>query len=164
MNWKRVLTMVGLCGGLLLASAPSQPPGVMAAPAAPLIFASPVHAGCYLERVDRCKIHVEPFTINLAPGKRLVRFGLVAIQSGTGQQTTIYDFRTDQSNPAPLSGATYTPSPVARDFAATCGRSYEVNLQGRDSGDAGDFSLGLTAQFTCPAGEYVQMLPAVRRP
>jgi hypothetical protein len=36
--------------------------------AAPDIFASPVHAGCYLAKADRCKIHVEPFTINIASG------------------------------------------------------------------------------------------------
>jgi hypothetical protein len=164
MSWKRVITLVGLCGGLILASASAQPQAATAAPAAPLIFASPVHAGCYLARSDRCKIHVEPFTINLASGRRLVRFRLVTIQGGTGAQTIIYDFRPDQSNPVPLSGSTFTPSPVARDFAATCGRSYEVSLQGSDTGDASDFNLGLTAQFTCPTGEFRQMLPAVERP
>ncbi|MGA7990136.1 MAG: hypothetical protein WCC53_01765 [Thermoanaerobaculia bacterium] len=115
----------------------------------PLVFASPVHGGCYIAAPGQCKIHVEPFTINIAPGTKLVLFKLVAI-SGTGVQTTIYDWRPDQSNPPPPTGTTYTPSLVTQDFAATCGSSYEVNLQGRDSGDTSLFSLGLTGQFTCP--------------
>src|SRR5512140_538822 len=119
-------------------------------PTAPEIFASPVHAGCYLARADRCKIHVEPFTINLASGQKLALFRLIAIRGSTGAQTTIYDFRPDQSNPVPTIGTTYTPSLVAKDFAATCGESYEINLQGKDTGDAGVLSLGLTDQFTCP--------------
>jgi hypothetical protein len=118
--------------------------------AAPDIFASPVHGGCYIAGPSDCRIHIEPFTINLAVGKKLTQFQLVAIQMGTGVQKVIYDFRPDQSNPAPPSGNTYTPSLVAQDFAATCGQSYEISLQGKDTGDAGVFNLGLTGQFTCP--------------
>jgi len=117
---------------------------------APLIFASPVHGGCYIAAPGQCKIHVDPFTINIASGTKLVLFKLVAIQGGTGAQTTIYDWRPDQSNPAPPSGTTYTPSLVTQDFAATCGSSYVVSLQGRDTGDLNTFNLGLTGQFTCP--------------
>jgi hypothetical protein len=94
---------------------------------------------------------LEPFTINIASGKKLVQFQLVTIQGGTGIQTTIYDWRPDQSNPVPVSGTTYTPSLVSQDFAATCGKSYGVSLQGMDSGDGGMYSLGLTGQFTCPS-------------
>ncbi len=122
-----------------------------AAAAVPDIFASPVHGGCYIAAQNDCRIHIEPFTINLASGKKLVLFQLIAIQMPGGIQTRIYDFRPDQSNPAPQLGDTYTPSLVAQDYAATCGASYEVSLQGRDSGDSGTFNLGLTGQFTCPS-------------
>jgi hypothetical protein len=116
----------------------------------PLIFASPIHGGCYIAAPGQCKIHVEPFTINIAAGKKLVQFSLLTIQSGTGILTTIYDWRPDQSNPPPSSGTTYTPSLVTQDFAATCGNSYGVVLEGKDSGDTSIFSLGSTTAFTCP--------------
>lgn len=115
------------------------------------VFASPVNAGCYIAGPNDCRIHVDPFTINLAATKRLVFFQLVTIQSGTGTQRVIYDFRPDQSNPPPLSGSTFTPSLVTQDFAATCGQSYELSLQGQDTGDASALSLGLTGKFTCPS-------------
>jgi hypothetical protein len=124
---------------------------VKAAPNAPAIFASPVQAGCYIAAPNDCRIHADPFTINIASGQKLVFFQLVAIQIGTGQQTAIYDFHTDQSNPAPAVGTTYTPSLVAQDYAATCGKSYQLSLQGRDSGDASAFNLGLTSTFACPS-------------
>jgi hypothetical protein len=121
------------------------------AAAAPEIFASPVQAGCYIAAPNDCRIHVDPFTINIASGKKLALFRLVAIQMPGGTQTTIYDFRPDQSNPAPPSGNTYTPSLVAQDYAATCGATYEISLQGRDTGDTNVYNLGLTGQFTCPS-------------
>jgi hypothetical protein len=160
MTSKRVFILVMVLAVSLIASGAAQPPPVRAEPQ---IFASPVHAGCYLEKIDRCKIHVEPFTINLAAGKKLVLFKLVAINVGTSIQTVIYDFRPDQSNPAPPSGNTYTPSLVAKDFAAACSQSYMVSLQGQDTGDTGVFNLGLTAQFTCPRGTYRLNLPVIRR-
>ena len=121
------------------------------AAAAPEIFASPVQGGCYIAAPSDCRIHLEPFTINLATGTKLVFFQLIAIRQGTGVQTVIYDFRPDQSNPVPPSGNTYTPSLVAQDYAATCGASYEISLQGRDTGDANTYNLGLTGFFTCPS-------------
>ena len=146
--------MLSLAAGvlLLILALPALLAQSPAAQAAPDIFASPVHAGCYLAKPDRCKIHVEPFTINVALNKKLVQFKLVAIRLPGNLQTTIYDWRPDQSNPAPASGTTYTPSLVAQDYAATCGKGYEISLQGRDTGDTGLFNLGLTAQFTCPTG------------
>ena len=148
MTWKHVLILAVLTVGVIVSllftlKRPS------AAQAEPAIYASPVHAGCYLAKNDRCKIHVEPFAINLASGRKLVRFQLVTIQAATGAQTVIYDFRPDQSNPAPPSGNTFTPSLVAQDFAATCGKSYMISLQGQDTGNANLFNLGLTGQFTC---------------
>jgi hypothetical protein len=115
------------------------------------IFASPIQGGCYIAGPSECRLHVEPFTINLASGKKLVFFELVTIQIGTGTQRVIYDFRTDASNPVPFSGSTYTPSLVTQDFAATCGSKYEISLQGQDSGDSGPLNLGLTGQIQCPS-------------
>jgi hypothetical protein len=149
-----------LCGVLVLAAGLSQPNSAVAAPA---IFASPIQAGCYLAKPYLCKIHVDPFTINIASGKKLVQFELVAIRTATGAQTTIYDFRTDQSNPVPFIGSTYAPSLVAKDFGATCGQTYELSLQGKDSGDTGVFNLGLTNQFTCPKGTYLRFMPQVMK-
>jgi hypothetical protein len=114
------------------------------------VFASPVQAGCYIAAPNDCRIHVEPFTIDISSGQKLVKFKLIAIQGGTGTQTMIYDFRPDQSNPVPFIGSTFTPSLVAQDYAATCGKSYEIDLQGQDTGDASMFNLGITGQFTCP--------------
>ncbi len=131
--------------------------------AAPDIFASPVHGGCYIAGPSDCRIHVEPFTINIAAATKLVQFQLVAIQGGTGVQKVIYDFRPDQSNPVPPSGNTFTPSLVAQDFGATCGQSYEISLQGKDTGDASLFNLGLTAQFSCPKGDFRDFLPLINR-
>jgi hypothetical protein len=128
----------------------TSPQTLISTPAAPEIFASPIHGGCYIAGPAECRLHVEPFTINIASGKKLALFRLVTIQGGTGTQTVIYDWRPDQSNPAPPSGTTYTPSLVAQDFAATCGTAYEISLQGKDTGDVNVFNLGLTGVFTCP--------------
>jgi hypothetical protein len=153
--------LLGMAAALLvLGLASSQ---TLPVTAATNIFASPVQASCYLARHDVCKIHVEPFTIDIASGQKLVKFQLITIQGGTGTQHVIYDFRPDVSNPVPFIGNTFTPSLVAKDFAATCGRSYEVSLQGQDSGDASMFNLGLTAQFTCPTGTYLRYIPSMHK-
>ena len=160
MTWKRILILAVVLAVSVIASGFTRPPSVRAEPQ---IFASPVHAGCYLEKIDRCKIHVEPFTINITSGEKLALFKLVTINTGTGAQTLIYDFRPDQSNPVPSSGDTYTPSLVAKDFAATCSQTYMVSLQGQDTGDTAIFNLGLTEQFTCPKGTYRVNLPVIRK-
>ncbi len=160
MTRKSILILIGV---LLLAGmlGVSDAPPVSRARAEPEIYASPVHAGCYLERIDRCKIHVEPFTIAVTSGERLVQFKLVATRGRN--ITTIYDFRPDQSNPLPLSGSTITPSLVAQDFAAHCGETYAISLQGQDTGDTALYNLGMTAEFTCPQGTYSNYLPVIRK-
>jgi hypothetical protein len=140
--------LVSLLAGVFVFNR-SQP--VKAAPNTPAIFASPIQAGCYIAAPNDCRIHADPFTIDIASGKKLVFFQLIAIQVGTGQQTMIYDFHTDQSNPAPGLGSTYSPSLVTQDFAATCGKSYELSLQGKDTGDSSALNLGVTNTFTCPS-------------
>ena len=127
----------------------SQP--VKAATNAPAIFASPIQAGCYIAAPNDCRIHVDPYVIDIASGQKLVDFKLVTDQMPGGLLRSIYDFRTDQSNPPPFVGSTYSPSLVAQDFAASCGKSYQLILEGRDSGDTADYSLGSTSAFTCPS-------------
>jgi len=135
-----------------------------AALAGPSVYASPLHGGCYQVRPDRCKIHLEPFSIALAPGTSLVRFQVTAINAASGKQTIIYDFRPDLSNPpSAFFGSTYTPTSVAKDFAAICSNTYTVSLQGQDSGDGAMFNLGQTGQFTCPVGVYRIFAPRIGR-
>ena len=154
---KRSLCLTILAVFSLASAAPrlaAQEPAARLSPLAgrtPLIFASPIHGGCYIAAPGQCKIHVEPFTIDIAAGKRLAQFSLVTVNMGTGAQRVIYDWRPDQSNPVPYTGTTYTPSLVTQDFAATCGASYQVSLQGKDTGDSSVFNLGLTGTFTCPS-------------
>jgi len=144
--WKSALIlMIFTISGLLIAQfMPQSLPGALA------VFASPIQASCYQPLPDRCRIHVEPYTINIASGSKLVQFQLVATRIGAGTNTIIYDFRPDQSNPIPYSGTTYTPSQVAKDFAAACGQTYTVSLQGRDTSDSSLYNLGTTGQFSCP--------------
>jgi hypothetical protein len=160
MSWKcaRSLILIFLMCVLTLGLQPKP-----AVRGAVNIYASPVQAGCYLVRHDQCKIHVDPFTINLASGEKLVFFQLDAIRIANGTQRMIYDFRPDQSNPAPFIGNTYTPSQVAKDFAASCGESYMLSLQGQDTGDTVPYNLGITGQFTCPAGTYFTNMPLIRK-
>jgi hypothetical protein len=119
--------------------------------AVPDAYASPIHGGCYIAAASDCRLHVEAFTISIASTKKLVLFQLVTIQGGSGAVTTIYDWRPDLSLPIPVSGDTYTPSLVSQDFAASCGKSYQISLQAMDSGDYTLYNLGTTGQFTCPS-------------
>jgi hypothetical protein len=114
------------------------------ASAAPDGFSSPINGGCYITAPDVCKIHMGPFTININDGQgaRLEKFTLYANGS------PIYDFRTDVSNPP---GVDYSPSMVALDFAAECGKKYVVNLIAKDTTDANPLNYGQTAEFTCLA-------------
>jgi len=145
---------LGLLAVALAAALPmtAEDPNATQITPKPLIYASPIHAGCYVAAPGQCRIHADPFTISVTSGKKLLYFSLVAIRMPGAIQTTIYNFKTDQSNPAPSSGSTYTPTLVTQDFAAACGASYEVSLQGQDTGDSSAFNLGCTGIFTCPAG------------
>ncbi len=165
---KRLASLKFLIGALCLAVivTPAMlflvPVRKHSAQAAPEIYASAVHAGCYLARHDLCKIHVEPFTITVADGQKLVMFRLMASPSG-GSTVPIYDFRPDLSIPLPYSGTTVTPSLVNKDFAATCGKTYSVSLQGQDTGDRDVYNLGTSGQFTCPTGSYPVYLPEIQK-
>jgi hypothetical protein len=128
-----------------LAAAAGAARGAEPAPAArtPLIFASPIHAGCKTFNARTCQIVVEPLAINIAAGQRLTAYRILV------DGTVVYDWKGDQSNPP--AGPTYVPSRVAWGFGVRCGATHAVSLQGRDTGDSGFFILGLTSAITCPA-------------
>lgn len=123
------------------ASAAQEAPAV---PQAPAGFASPINGGCYIADDNTCKIHIDPFTINIndGAGAKLEFFTLYA------NGKPIYDFRTDVSNPP---GVDYSPSPVMLDFAAECGVTYYLNMIAKDSTDQNPLNYGQTTEFTCPA-------------
>ncbi len=122
--------------------ASSGPAAPKAPPAAPDVFSSPINGGCYIAAPGDCRIHIDPFTINVASGKTLTRYTIFA------NGTPIYDFRTDVSNP-PLNN--YSPSLVMQDFAATCGQTYTVNMIAQDSGDPNPLNAGQIENIVCPA-------------
>lgn len=108
------------------------------------VFASPVNGGCYITAPGQCRIHIDPVTISIGSGKRLE---LIVVQLNG---KTIYDYRTDVSNPPPNVGSTYTFSPVGLDFGALCGKRYSVNVLAKDTGDTNPLNVGATDEFTCP--------------
>lgn len=124
------------------------------APAAPQVFASPINAACFQVTPSVCKLHVDPFTIQIESSKSLAAFQLRANGS------LLYDFRTDVSNPP---SGNYTPSLVKLDFAAACGTTYTVNLLARDSGDPGFLNAGQAENIACPPATYIISLPVVVR-
>ncbi len=147
----RILLLAGI--GVILAALLGAGPLIdrrNQAAAAPDVFASPVQAGCYIAGPSDCRIHVEPFTITVNTGSHLVFFSLVTNQQGTGIQRVVHNFKPDLSNPVPLSGTTFTPSPVTQDYAATCGKTYNLSLQAQDTVDPNAFNLGTSGWFTCP--------------
>lgn len=136
------VVLLALAAGALTRQAISRAaPG---APQAPAGFASPINGGCYITAPNVCKIHVDPFTINIndGAGAKLEFFTLYA------NGKPIYDFRTDISNPP---GVDYSPSLVMQDFAAKCGETYYLNMIAKDSSDSSPLNYGQTTQFTCPA-------------
>jgi hypothetical protein len=145
MSGSRSARIAALATILATAAGPARSEEPVAAARTPLIFASPINAGCKTFNARTCQIVVEPFTINLASGRKLVSFQVLVDGS------VVYDWRPDQSNPPPDFGSTYTPSRVAWGFGVTCGRAHSVALQGRDSGDANSFALGSTPAITCPS-------------
>lgn len=119
--------------------------GVLAGPRpAAAGFASPINGGCYIAGPNDCRIHIDPFTINIndGAGARLMLFELYA------NGHLVYSFRTDVSNPP---GFDYYAMMPAQDFAARCGETYFVNLLARDTTDANPLNYGQTEEFTCPS-------------
>jgi hypothetical protein len=138
--------------GLYSSGAVPQP---KAAEANSAVFSSPINAACFQVSATVCRLHVDPFTIQIVPGNSLVAFQL------RGNNSLLYDFRTDVSNP-PL--GSYSPSLVKLDFAAACGATYTVNLLARDSGDVNFLNAGQVEGLACPEGTYTINLPLIIRP
>ncbi len=121
----------------------AQPPARPVRQDAPDVYLSPINGGCYIAAPNDCRLHVDPFTINMATSSTLKRFQLQA------NSRSIYDFRTDTANPP--ASPSYQPSLVQNDFAATCGKAYNLILLGADSKDSLQWqTLGQTGVFTCP--------------
>jgi len=144
---KKMLVPLLLAFSLLVAGATARLATVRetgAAPERPTGFASPINGGCYVAAEGVCKIHIDPFTINIneGAGASLEFFTLYA------NGNPIYSFRTDISNPP---RADYSPSLVMEDFAAECGQTYVVNLVAKDTSDANPLNYGQTGAFTCPS-------------
>lgn len=118
------------------------------------VYASPIQAGCYLATRSTCKIRVDPFTIYKSTGVGLVGFQLRA------NGNLIYDFKTDVSNPP---AGNYTPSKVKLDFAATCGKTYTINLVARDTDNRDYLNLGQAENVVCPQGVHEAFLPLIIR-
>jgi len=112
---------------------------------APEVFQSGISAGCYIAAPNVCKIHVDPFTINVDDGanEKLVEFQIRANES------ILYHFKTDSvTDYRPIGD--YTPTLVTQDFAASCGETYEVELLAKDEGDAVLYIAATAGKFTCP--------------
>ena len=127
--------------------------GVLLVPRpAPAGFASPIHGGCYIAGPNDCRIHIDPFVINIndGGGARLVSATLYA------NGAVIYDFRPDVSNPPSFD---YYMSTPALDFGARCGETFYVNLIAQDTTDANPLNYGQTAEFTCPAAVPTGAVP-----
>ena len=126
--------------------------GALAPRPAAAVFASPVNGGCYMTSPGQCRIHIDPVTINVASGQKLQ-----SVQVRVNGNT-IYDYRTDLSNPPPLGGGTtFTFSPVGLDFAALCGKAYEIHVVAKDTGDANGLAVGGTSAVTCPERKAIRV-------
>jgi hypothetical protein len=135
-----MLTSLIAAGALVLAAVLFLQPKNRASA---FVFSSPINGGCYIAAPNQCKIHIDPFNVNLAPGSQFVEFQLQA----AGQ--TIYHFKTDVSNP-PVAPS-YSPSMVMQDFAATCGKTYTINILGRDTSNANLLNMGQIEGVICPS-------------
>lgn len=119
---------------------------------APAGFASPINGGCYIAGPNDCRIHIDPFVINIndGAGAKLISAQLFA------NGGLVYELRTDVSNPP---GVDYAPTMPALDFGARCGETFFVNLVAQDTSDANPLNYGQTAEFTCPSEVPTGSLP-----
>lgn len=130
---------------LLLVGVFVSEPRVTTAQTLDSVYASPINGGCYIAGPNQCKIHIDPFTINMdnTPGSALKQFTISA------NGVLVYDFRTDVSNPPYI--VDYAPSQVALDFAATCGVTYTINLAARAADNPNLLNAGVIQNVICPS-------------
>jgi len=123
------------------------------AAAAPEVFAGGINGGCYITAPNVCKIHVDPFIVNVDDGGgfKLVEFQLQAVRvvNMVEQAFPIYNFKTD-ARPEYRQGGDYQPTLVALDYAASCDEDYFIRLVAQDESDAELFEVAKTQIFTCP--------------
>lgn len=126
--------------------------------AAPNAFSGPVQGGCYLDTPVQCRIHIDSFQpVVTDQGTKLVGVQLAALREESAAFVTLYDFRTDVSNPP---SGSYTLSRVRQDYAADCGVTYVLALLVRDTGDLNFEQVGQTNAFTCPAAATPTATPS----
>ena len=160
MPQRPVLIIVLLClaaAGVSAGLSPAQLSPARAAggpPGEPLVSSTSLNAGCALVTPSTCKIHVDPFTIPIAPGKTLEAFQIRA------NGVVIYDYKTDVSNPPT---GIFSPTLVKKDFAARCSTRYTIDLLAQDSGDLDPVTIGRATNILCPVATYTLYLPFARR-
>jgi len=145
-----ILGLLALTGGLILKGHRAAP----YAAAAPTVLTGSLEGGCYLITTTTCKIYVEPFSIRITPGEKLLSFNL------TANDQLMYDFGASTADP--LMGD-YIPSSVALDFAARCGRTYALELHALDTSDLDFVTIGQTQPITCPSATYKMFFPFAER-
>ena len=149
-RWLILIVILGFAGVGIVSTLVKTPD----AGAAPTVLKDSLAGGCYLETRTVCKIQVDPFTIDIAPGESLLAFQITA----NGQP--IYDFGTSIEFSPVIS---YTPSSVALDFAASCGETYTLELHALDTGDLDFVTIGETQPILCPSAHYETFIPSVVR-
>lgn len=147
------LVLGGFTLGGRIVPALASPPQLLP-PDAPTVSTGPIHAGCVQVTPSICRIHVDPFTIQMPVGQTLKAFQIRL------NDQVVYDFHTDVSNPP---SGSYTPSAVKKDFAAACGHTYAVQLFARDSSTAFLVQTGQADQVTCPVGTFSIYMPVIKR-
>lgn len=141
---------------------PGRRPPAKVVLAAPNSFSGPVNGGCYLATPTTCRIHVDSWSLISNDSNEILRgFQLSAQAGGATDETLLYAFSTDVSNPP---RGTYQPSPVRRDFAARCDVVYQLTLRVQGSGDPAPVEAGRTNEFACPAAtDLSNYMPLVSR-
>ena len=127
MSSRRILLLViillastGLTGSLFAQESPN----------APQTFAQPLYAGCYLAAENVCRIHVEPFEVqvNESAGERAAEFRLFANNvNDSAASFELYNFHTSSSYSFKPQND-YSPTLVTQDFYAQCGETYTINV------------------------------------
>jgi hypothetical protein len=98
-----------------------------------------------------CRVRVDPFSISIGPGQRLEQIEIQVNGS------TVYDFRTDVSNPP---AGSYAPKLPSAGFAARCKAGYVATVRAKDTGDAALQTIGESAPFVCPTNAACAPVPS----
>lgn len=111
-------------------------------------------AGCYKLEESVCRIHVQPFEIQVdeTVDERAAEFALFASNTVTGNAVELWRFATDATfNEKPIGD--YSPPLPKADFPAQCGETYVVTIETRGNTSDTEGTLattGSSGEFTCP--------------